>query len=187
VSYGGIVALEFAARRPDRALAVVAYEPPYGPVADERTQQAFATVATATERAFAEGGSAAAAEAFMRGVAGQRGWDRLPDGTRAFLADEGVSAYVDAGLRGLEPEALARIRVPVTIATGEASEPFYRPIADTLAERIPGARRIHLPAMAHASPITDPAPFAAAIRSSLAGAGLIQPAPDAGADEESQP
>jgi O-succinylbenzoic acid--CoA ligase len=184
VSYGGIVALEFAARRPDLALAAVAYEPPYGPLADRRTQEVFATVATATERAFATGGSAAAAEAFMRGVAGQRSWDKLPDRARAFLAAEGVSAYVDAGLRGLDPDGLARIQAPVTILTGDASEPFYRPIADALAVRIPGARRAHLPGMAHASPITEPGPIAAAIRSSMAVAGLVPPDPDSSAAEE---
>jgi pimeloyl-ACP methyl ester carboxylesterase len=187
VSYGGIVALEFAARRPDRVLAAVAYEPPYGPLADPATRESFATVAAATERAYETGGSAAAAETFMRGVAGRRSWDRLPDRTRAFLAGEGASAYVDAGLRGLDPDGLTRIQAPVTIVTGDASEPFYRPIADALGGRIPGARRIHLPGMAHASPITDPGPIAAAIRSSLAAAGLVELDTDPSAAEEPHP
>ena len=187
ISYGGIAALEFAAHRPDRTLAVVAYEPPYGPLADARTQTAFATVAAATERAFETGGSEAAAETFMRGVAGRRSWDRLPDRARAFLASEGGSAYVDAGLRGLDPDGLVRIEAPTTILTGDASEPFYRPIADALAGRIPAARRAHLPGMAHASPITEPGPIAAAIRSGLAAAGLITPDPDPSAAEEPNP
>lgn len=187
VSHGGNVALEFAARRPDLALAVVAYEPPYGPVADDETQARFASVAAATEGAFAAGGSAAAAEAFMCGVAGPSSWDRLPERARAFLASEGVSAYVDAGLRGLDADGLTRIKAPVSILTGDASEPFYRPIADAVAARIPGARRSHLPGMAHASPITDPAPIAAAIRSSLAAARLIEPDPDPTAAEEPTP
>ena len=184
ISYGGIVALEFAARRPDLALAAVAYEPPYGPLADPATQEAFATVAAATDRAFEIGGSAAAAEAFMRGVAGEGSWDQLPDRARAFLASEGASAYVDAGLHGLDLDGLARIEAPVTILTGDASESFYRPIADALAGRIPAARRIHLPGMAHASPITDPGPIAAAIRSSLAAAGLVEPETEPSAAEE---
>ncbi len=187
ISYGGIVALEFAARRPDRSLAAVAYEPPYGPLADNGTQATFATVASATQGAFETGGSAAAAEAFMRGVAGRDSWDRLPDRARGFLAAEGGSAYVDAGLRGLDPDGLARVQVPTTILTGDASEPFYRPIADALAGRIPGARRVHLPGMAHASPITEPGPIAAAIRSGLAIAGLIPPEPDPSAAEEPTP
>jgi len=173
VSYGGVVAIEFAAREPDRALAVAAYEPPYGPLADEETRCAFDTVAAATERAYRTGGAAAAAEAFVRGVAGDLAWDRLPDRTRAFLADEGDGAYVDGGLLGLDPVGLRRIAVPALILTGDASEPFYASIADALVGCIPGARRQGLPGLTHASPITDPAPIVEAVLSALTSAGVI--------------
>lgn len=176
VSYGGVVALEFAARELDRALAVIAYEPPYGPVADAETRRAFEAVAAATARAHRTGGVAAAAEAFMRGVAGDRAWDRLPERTRSLLADEGDSAYVDAGLGGLDPGGLHRVRVPTLIVTGDASDPFYAPIAEALVEFIPGARRQVLPGMTHAAPITDPAPIAEAVLSALVAAGVMPPA-----------
>jgi O-succinylbenzoic acid--CoA ligase len=174
VSFGGVVALEFAARVGARALAVAAYEPPYGPVADALTQRAFATVAAATERAWETGGAPAAAETFMRGIADDA-WDRLSDRTRAYLAAEGAGAYVDAGLRGLDPAGLGRIGVPVTILTGDASDTFYRPIAETLAGRIPGAQQVDLPGMTHASPINDPAPVAEAVVVALAAAGVSRP------------
>jgi len=184
VSFGGVVALEFAARLPDRTLAVAAYEPPYGAVADPGIQRAFATVAAATERAHATGGARAAAETFMRSVASDGAWERLPERTRAFLAGEGDGAYVDAGLRGLDPSGLGRIRVPTTVLTGDASEPFYRPIAEALIRRIPGARHVDLPAMSHASPITDPAPIAEVVMDALAAAGVIDPDPAHHATEE---
>ena len=69
-SFGGVVALEAAARAPGRVAGVMAYEPPYGPLADERTQRAFARVARLTASAAARGDPPAAARAFMRGVAG---------------------------------------------------------------------------------------------------------------------
>lgn len=172
VSFGGVVALEFAVRVPERALAVVVYEPPYGPLADAQTQDALRAVAAATEQAWRTGGAAAAAETFMRGVADDA-WDRLPDRSRASLEAEGGGAYVDVGLRGLDPSGLGRIKVPVTILSGDASEPFYRPIAEALAERIPGARHEHLPGMTHASPIIEPAPIAEAVVAGLAAAGII--------------
>lgn len=175
VSFGGVVALEFAAREPNRALAVAAYEPPYGPVADADTRRAFAAVAEATERAQRTTGAAAAAQAFMRGVAGDGAWERLPDRTRAFLAAEGDSAYVDASLLGLDPVGLRRISVPVAILTGDASDPLYAPIADALVGLIPGARHVRLPDMTHASAITDPAPIAEAVTSALTAAGVIPP------------
>ncbi len=185
VSFGGIVALEFAARMPERALAVVAYEPPYEALADSATRRAFAAVAATTERAYAAGGASSAAEAFMRGVAGDETWDRLPDRTRAFLAGEGDSAYVDASQLGLDPTGLSRIAVSATIVTGDASDPFYRPIAGALVNHIPGARHVHLPRMTHASPITDPTPIAEAVTAALAAAGVVATAHTAGATEES--
>ncbi len=167
ISYGACVALEFAARRPSRTLAAVAYEPPYGPAADAATQADFATVADATERAYETAGGPGAAEAFMAGVAGPAAWAKLPDRARAFLAGEGGGAYADARLLGLDLDGLGRITAPVTLLTGDASQPFYRPIADALAARLPQAQRRHLPGMAHASPITDPGPIADAVRSAL--------------------
>lgn len=167
VSFGGVLALEAAARRPDRVDAVVAYEPPYGPVGDAERLAWFAQVAADTAAAHATGGRAAAAETFLRAVAGDAAWDRLGDRARAFLAAEGDGALADASLTGLDPAGLARIPAPVALLTGDASEPFYAPLADALAARIPASRRIVLPGLRHTSPITDPGPVAAAVRAAL--------------------
>jgi len=179
VSFGGVLGVELAARQPGRVLAVVAYEPPYGPLADEATHAAFGMLAAATADAHRAGGPAAAAETFLRAVAGDAAWDRLSPRSRAFLAREGDGAAADAALTGARPEGLASIAAPVTILTGGASEPFYAPVADALAARIPGARRATLDGLGHPSPITQPAPVAAAIRAALVAAGLVDsdPAP----------
>jgi pimeloyl-ACP methyl ester carboxylesterase len=167
VSFGGVLALETTARRPNRVEAVVAYEPPYGAVADPETLAWFQRLAADTARAHADTGPGAAAETFLRAVAGDAAWDRLPDRARAFLAREGDGALADSGLTGLDPDGLGHITAPVTILTGGASEPFYAPIADELVRRIPGARCRTLDAATHTSPITEPAPVAAAIRACL--------------------
>ena len=161
------MALELAARHPDRVAAVVAYEPPYGPVADPATQAAFAELAGDAAEAHATGGAPAAAEAFLRAVAGDAAWDRLSPKARAFLGHEGDGALADAGLTGLDPGGLARIVAPVAILTGGASDPFYAHIADALAARIPGARRDTLDGLTHTSPITQPGIVADAIRARL--------------------
>ncbi len=186
VSFGGVVALEAAARMPRRCLAVVAHEPPYGPVADAATRRAFARVARDTEIAYRAGGPPVAAEAFLRGVGGDRTWQQVSDRGRAFLAGEGAGALVDAGLAGLDPDGLGRICTSVTILTGDASEPFYRPIATSLVARIPGARQVRLPGIHHASPITDPGSFADAVRGALRAAGVLQRPTASGAPEEIQ-
>ncbi len=179
-SFGGVVALEAAARLPERIAGVVAYEPPYGPLADARTQRAFALVARATADAAARAGAPAAARAFMRGVGGRGAWETLPERSRTFLEEEGGGAVADAGMAGLDPSALAGIACPVTILTGSASDPFYAPIADALAARIPGARRAVLAGLRHTAPITEPSPVAVALREALVAGqapGLGTPTP----------
>ncbi|MCU0482807.1 MAG: alpha/beta fold hydrolase [Chloroflexi bacterium] len=172
-SFGGALAIEAAARLPDRVAGVVAYEPPYGPLAEPDVRVAFADLARATAESFAAGGPGAAAAVFVDGVGGPGSWDALPDRTRAFLVREGAGALADAGLTGLRPEGLAAISCPVTILLGTASEPFYRPIAAALAARVRGARRVDLAGLRHTAPITDPVAIAAAVREVMAEAGLL--------------
>jgi pimeloyl-ACP methyl ester carboxylesterase len=167
MSFGGVLALELAARLPGRVRSVVAYEPPYGPVADPETLAWFRDLAADTARAHAERGPAGAAETFLRAVAGDAAWDRLAPRGRTFLEAEGDGALADAGLTGLDPDGLGRIACPACILTGSASEAFYAPIADALAARIPGARRDTLEGLTHPSPITQPGIVAAAIRACL--------------------
>ncbi len=171
-SFGGVVALEATARLPGRVRAAVAWEPPYGPLADAETRIAFAAVAIATERAFADGGGAAAAAAFLDGVAGPGAWAALPERARAFLAAQGAGAFADAALVGLDPAGLARITAPVTVLTGTASEPFYAPIARAVTARIPGARLVTIDGLRHPAPITDPEPVAAAILAAITMPGI---------------
>jgi pimeloyl-ACP methyl ester carboxylesterase len=171
-SFGGVVALEAAARLRERACLVVAWEPPYGSLADAATRARFTAVATATRRAHAAGGGAAAAATFLGGVAGEGAWQALPDRARAFLAAQGDGAYADAALDGLDPDGLSRIAVPTTILTGTASEPFYAPIARAVVGRVSGARLVALAGLRHTAPITDPEPVATAILDAIAAAGI---------------
>ena len=168
VSFGGGLVLEIAARHPERASAVVAYEPPYGPVGSDEIQTHFAKLAEDVAVAHRAGGAPAAAEAFLRAVASDDAWDRLPARSRAFLEGEGDGALADAGLTGLDPDGLARITAPTLILTGGASDWFYLPIAEALALRVPGARRATLDDLTHTSPITAPAPVADAVAAFLA-------------------
>ncbi len=167
VSFGAVLALETAARFPGRVRSVVAFEPPYGPLADDATRAEFRRVADATVRSHRERGAAGAAETFLRGVAGDAAWNRLGPRSRAHLKREGDGALADGTLVGLRPDGLASIAVPVLVLTAGASEPFYVPIADALARRIPGARRATLDGLVHPSPITGPRPVADAIRAFL--------------------
>jgi len=186
ISYGGVLTLEFAARHPERVLAAVAWEPPYVPLAPMRVAAGLRDVAVATEAAYRDGGPARAAETFMRGVAGDAAWERLSPRGRAFVEDEGDGALVDVRLSGLDPDALPRIGVPVAVLTGDASEPFYGPIADALVERISTARRTRIAGLGHAAPITDAPIVAAEVRHALVEAGVLSPEPDAARGEHAR-
>jgi pimeloyl-ACP methyl ester carboxylesterase len=56
------------------------------------------------------------------------------------------------------------------LATGGASDDFYAPIADALADVIPDSRRVVLPGLRHVAPVTDPAPIAELIWEAIRGA-----------------
>jgi O-succinylbenzoic acid--CoA ligase len=173
ISYGGVLGLELAARHPNRTLGLVAWEPPYGALLDGPARSWFPEVAARTAAAHRSGGPAAAAETFLRAVAGDAAWDGLSDRSRAYLAAEGDGALADAALLGLEPDGLVGITAPVVIVTGEASRPIYRPLAEALAARVPGVLRVAVPGRAHTWPLTDPRGFAEAVRSSLTEMGLL--------------
>ncbi len=135
VSFGGVLAIELAARRPGRVAAVVAYEPPYGAVADAATRAWFGTLAADTAAAYHTGGPPAAAEAFLRAVAGDAAWERLHDRARASLAARATGRWPTPA-DGPRPDDLP--------ASGAGHDPggrreraVYAPIAETLAARIP--------------------------------------------------
>jgi O-succinylbenzoic acid--CoA ligase len=173
ISFGGVLALELAARHPDRVLTVVAWEPPYAPLADDAGRAWFAEVATLTALDHRHEGPDAAAETFLRAVAGDAAWDRLSERGRVLVWAEGDGALADSALLGLRPDGLGRIAAPTLILTGDRSRAMYGPLADAIARRVTGSRRLTLPGMTHTSPITDSRSFAAAVRTWLIEARVL--------------
>lgn len=167
VSFGGVIGLEFAARHPSSITAVAAFEPPYGALAEGEWRAWFTHVAESAAAAHRTGGAAAAAETFLRLVAGDSAWERLPERAREFLRREGDGVLADIAQPGMDPDGLRRITAPVTMLTGTGSQPVYAPLADALVACIPGARHVALDGAVHTTPITHPAAVVAAIRSLL--------------------
>lgn len=163
-SFGGAVALELAARRPDLVRAVWAFEPPYAPVGPPAVRAALVALERATAEAGRIGGPGAAAEAFLAGVAGPEAIARLAPASLERLRRAGNGALADVGLLGLDPDGLALIDRPVELALGGGSDPLYAELAAALVARIPGASLVTLPGARHDAPIVDPTPVTAAIR-----------------------
>jgi pimeloyl-ACP methyl ester carboxylesterase len=114
--------------------------------------------------AHAARGPAAAAELFLDAVAGPGTWAALSPRQREALGAAGDGVLADVMMPDLVPGALGRIAAQVILATGRASEPFYRPIAEALAARIPRARAVSLDGLRHPAPITDPDRVADTVR-----------------------
>ncbi len=167
-SFGGVVALETAVHQAGRVAAVVAWEPPFMPLAPRRVREGMADIGEDVAAAYAAGGSEAAARLFLETVSGDGAWDRLHPRQREAIGRSGTGALADVAMGGLTPDGLERLAAPTLVLTGTASERFYRPIADALAERIgAAATRIHLPDLRHMAPITDPAAVADAVQRHL--------------------
>ncbi len=177
ISFGAVLGLETAARHPGRVRALVAWEPPYIPLADADTRARIGGQAGSLAAAYAEGGPPAVTDRFMRAVGGDARWEGLPAGARAWLGREGTSALADAGLLGLEPDGLGRITAPTTILVGTEGDPWAPAVAEALAARIRDARRATIDGFAHPSPIIDVVPFAQSVRAALAAAGVLEPDP----------
>lgn len=162
-SYGGCLALELAARRPDLVSGVWVHEPPYAPVGPPAVRAALVEVGERTAAAARNGEPGDAAETFLAAVAGSAAVAALSAGARARVRQAGRGALADAALLGFEPDGLGRVVCPVVISTGTASEPFYRVIADALLERIATARVTTIDGAGHGAPMSHPALVAAAI------------------------
>jgi pimeloyl-ACP methyl ester carboxylesterase len=162
-SYGGCVALELAARRPELVRGVFAYEPPYGQVASREVREGIAEIGRRTLAARDRGDLGSAALAFLEGVAGADAVAALGPAARARVERAGQGAVADATLLGMDPDGLTGIGCPVRIATGDASAPLYAEIAEALAARIPDASHVRLSGLDHMAPVLRPDTIAAAI------------------------
>ena len=176
-SYGGCLALEFAARRSELVAGIWVYEPPYAPVGTPPVRAALADVARQTAAAGRRGGHGAAAEAFLSAVGGSVALQGLSPAARQRVRLAGSAALADAALRGLDRAGLGGIRCPVVIATGSADPSVYAAIAEALVERIPGAIIEPIDDSAHGAPIVRPGLIAAAIEAFAVRSGLLGPPP----------
>lgn len=110
-----------------------------------------------------------------------RTWMADPDGTRlpAGMLDlvrrmdrvalenerSGVAEEVEPDVPAVE--RLGELRVPVLAAVGELDQPDIHLAADVIAERVPGARRVVLPGVAHLPALEHPEAVAALVRDVL--------------------
>jgi pimeloyl-ACP methyl ester carboxylesterase len=157
-SFGGLVSLEFAARRPELVTKLVLLD---SGLPDHEFSDEFRAYAEEEERLIDEVGDLdAAAELNLRfwcpGVA-----DRVRPMVRGALEWQ---IEHDEPVGPVDPGA---VRAPTLVAVGEHDKPDFHAIAERLAREIPGARLEVIPGAGHLPPLERPDETAALVRSFL--------------------
>jgi pimeloyl-ACP methyl ester carboxylesterase len=163
------VALGLASAHPERVDAVVVYEPPLMSLIPLGRRGSYANLPARIVAAHAAGGKAAATRVFLEAIGAGETLAKASASTRAALLDAGDGVLSDVGAMDEAIVDLSLIRCPVVLVSGDASDPFYAPIADAAAASIPQARRVRLPGMTHDAPIIHPDALAELIHDALAG------------------
>jgi pimeloyl-ACP methyl ester carboxylesterase len=178
-SYGAIVALRLAARRPELVESLCVHEPPaVAVIAGDAAAQAFlpelqqrmGAVIALLER----GENAAGAQAFVDTVAlGPGSWEALPAQAREsfiFNAPTWLDETRDSEALTLDMDRLRSFRKPVLLTGGDQSPPFYALVLDKIASALPHAQRKVFRETNHLPHVTCPEEYVKTIRA-FAGAG----------------
>jgi pimeloyl-ACP methyl ester carboxylesterase len=152
-SLGSHVVLRLAARHPALVRSVVVYEPPL-------SWEPWWPGSTGGSFALGEQDPGDAAETFMRHMAGDQTWERLPAATRAARRAEG-RAFVDE-LRDLRlgpPWDPAAVTCPVVVGYGGRSREHHITGSQAVAARLQDARAVELEGCGHGAHLSDPDAF----------------------------
>lgn len=163
-SFGGAVALAAADRHPDVVLAAGAFEAPlsWRPWWPNDTAGGRAVDQAEVE------GPEAAAEAFLRRMAGHERWDALPGDVKRQRRQEGIALVTElASLRRSPPYEPDALSGPVVVGRGTRSEPYLQRAAEELAAEAPEAELIVIEGADHGAHLTHQAAFASLVRLAL--------------------
>lgn len=118
--------------------------------------------------AIAEGPEAA--ELFLRGIVGDRIWERMPQAMKDERRAESAALVADLRLCR-RPEAeidFATITAPTMVGTGSESAPRFRRAAQTLRDSLPDAMMLEVAESDHGVHLTHAPEFAAFVRAAVA-------------------
>lgn len=187
-SFGGLICLALAERRPELVRAVVVYEAPMawtpwwpGGRPGDRPNGRGAGDAGAAGPGAGDAGAVGpgdrdgpdAAEWFLRRMLGDAVWERLPAGMRAERRAEGPTLVAE--MRSVRPPAPApfdprAVTVPVVVAHGTETRAHHRRAARELAERLPRGELRVVEGATHGAHLTHPDDFAGLVRRAIARA-----------------
>lgn len=142
-SYGGQTAVSMAIRHPGHIRALVLLEASILSLSPETLRWALDLEASLHEVARVQGVDAVA-EAFLREVAGDAGWERMPDEAKRMVTANGPAILAELSGGGLRvtPSELATITQPTLLVAAADSPPAFRNVTEIMQEAIPNARTV---------------------------------------------
>lgn len=163
-SYGAAVALQLAARYPERVLSVVMYEPTLFYLvagADPSTSPAAGIWQASSDAAALVRGSnnAAAGERFVDFWMTEGSWRAMPAKRQDVVARSvrNVGRWRDTTFApGAPAAALASLQMPVLLMWGDCSPESSQSVARLLGATLPDVTSAPQPGLGHMGPITDP-------------------------------
>ena len=153
-SYGGYVALDFAARKPELVERLVLMD---APLMDHEFSDEFMEYVNEEERLLDAGDTDGVVElnlSFWCPVIA----DRVRPMVRGTLEYENEE---------LPSPDLGAVKTPTLVAVGEHDKPDFRAIAERLARELPDAELVVIPGAGHLPPLERPEETAALVRSFL--------------------
>jgi pimeloyl-ACP methyl ester carboxylesterase len=167
-SFGAIVALNLAVKRPDLFASLAIHEPPLigllgnDPVLSAVQQRIGAVVAT-----LQSGQTEWGAQQFVETVAlGPGRWAQLsPEMQQTFIfnAPTWLDEMNEPGAFTLDLERLARFHQPALISRGDQSPPFFGAILERIAAALPQSQRNTFRGAGHIPHLTHPDEFASVV------------------------
>ncbi|WP_406301638.1 alpha/beta hydrolase [Streptomyces sp. NBC_00885] len=158
-SYGALVALAAAARRPESTAGVVAFEPPvrwlpWWPATDPWEET--------VSRGAADGGPEQAARAMLTEILGRTGRLVLARAQPADLAADGASLLAEMADPTFSVPFFDPLdfHTPTVVAAGSLSVPHHREVARRLADLLPYGQFVEIQDARHGAHVSHPQEFA---------------------------
>lgn len=193
-SYGAVLCLLLATRRPQAVRSMVLGEPPvvrllasnvpkptellWLLVTRPRTAAALVRFGVKgvvpARKAFQRGDTETGIRAFGGVVFGAGGYDRFPPSRRRQVeANRGNirAELLGSGFAPLEPDRVRRVQAPTLLVAGEGSVALFRLLLDRLEELVPNTARVAIPRAGHAMHEDNPAKYNEVVLAFLARHG----------------
>jgi pimeloyl-ACP methyl ester carboxylesterase len=175
-SQGGSIALTLAVQHPELIRSLFVYEPDFDSIVSDPADLEMLGEEGAglgpTVAASQAGDQSKGVRVFLDWIEAKNGvFQSLPSWRRTLILENSrtLPLYFARPPMAITCEQLGQIEVPVTVAKGQQTRPFFDILADTAHSCIPGSQLVTIPNARHLAPGDNPSAFNEAVMSHLTG------------------